>query len=191
MSRSVPGGMATAFGSSHFTGFHLIELQFTSGTIYLTTCPHDVPWNSITWQSVFGVGSVDVVKESGTSVEGIELTLSNVNTANIANALAENIQGRKVILRFAVVDGSGTMYVDTNVWTGKLDTMPIIDAGFGGTGSVKVTAESDLIDMDVPRMVRLSDAEQRRVSSTDRFYEYAASLANTTITWPNKEFFKK
>jgi hypothetical protein len=191
MSRGIPGGMATAFTGSHVTGFHLIELQFTSGTIYLTTCPHDVTWNSISWLSIFGAGSVSVIKETGSSVEGIELTLSNVNTSNLSYALQEDIQGRKVILRYAVVDAAGTMYVDTNVWTGKLDTMPIVDIGSGNSGSVKVTAESDLIDMDVPRMVRLSDAEQKRVSATDRFFEYAASLVNTQIVWPNKEYFKR
>jgi hypothetical protein len=148
-----------------------------------------VAYGGHTYLSAYGVGQVEPIEETDAGVMGLAFTLSHVPSSSLSIALGTEVQGRGVILRMAFVDSGGTLQVDANVWTGYLDQMTITDDS--PNGRIRVTAEHKLIRWDIPRPWRFSDEDQRVVNATDGFFRHAASVAEATIVWPNKEFFKR
>jgi hypothetical protein len=166
----------------------LVRMEFDGGTVYLTDAPHDVEWDGHTWQSLFGMGTVSDIVETDSEVHGLQFTLSGVPTSSIALALTEEIQGRPVSMMLATLSGT-TLSVDQNAWAGHLDVMSI---GLeGNQATITVTAEHPLARWDQPNLLRFSHADQQRLHPGDMFFEYAERMADTTITWPAKEFFRK
>lgn len=186
--RGLDTAFAAAMRDTHATTFVLLQMDLDGGTIRLTDAPHDVTWNGFTWITALGVGTIGNIQESDGEVKGLQFTLSGVPTANVSLALQEDVQGRAVQLRLCALDGT-TILVDQNVWEGTLDTMSIrMD---GETSTIIVTAEHYLSNWDRPKLLRYSDEDQKLLHPTDRFFEYAARMAEVTVTWPNREFFKQ
>lgn len=189
MSRtSLDAPTLAALDAAHVTQLMLIDMEFDSGTQYLTTAPHDVAWNGHTYVSAQGVGSIDAVVETDTEARGLAFTLSGVPGSAIAGALTEPIQGRKVTLRLGIVDGT-TLRVDPNIWSGYLDVMTVDDTAESPT--IRVTAEHASIAWQQPSGRLFSDADQQAAHAGDKFFEYAAKVAEATIVWPAKEFFQR
>ena len=189
MTRGVlDANLLAALNSAHVSSFVLIEMDFDSGMLYLTTAPHDVDWNSNTYTAMQGVGSIAPTVETDAGAQGLTFTLSGVPQSAIAGALTEDVQGRAVVIRLAVIDGT-TLRVDPNVWSGSLDVMSIAD----GTDSavIQVTAEHALIAWQQPSGALFSDAEQQLRHPGDKFFEFAAQMAEATLVWPDKSFFKQ
>ena len=189
-SRNVPAGMKTALDSPHFTGFVFVELYLDAGdggTQYLTSCPHDVDYGGNTYITAWGVSSVSAIVEDGSTIEGLRMSLSHVSVANISSALSLKVQGRRAVVRFAVVT-AGVLYVDPNTWSGKIDTLNLADGP--QEGEIVLTAEHDLATWETPNVRRFSHAEQQRIAPSDMFFEYAAQISKRAIVWPSKEFFK-
>lgn len=176
-----------ALAAAHVTSFLLVEMGFDSGTVYLTTSPHDVTWSGHTYQAAQGIGSIEPITETDAEARGLAFTLSAVPQSAIAGALTEPVQGRPVLVRLAVVDG-GTLRVDPNVWSGRFDQMTIEDSA--GAAQIRVTAEHAMIAWQQARGTLFSDQDQRQIDASDLFFEYAAKMAEATIVWPNKSFFK-
>ena len=189
MSRtSLSGDMLTALAAANVTNFVLLELDFDGGTVYLCDLPFDVSWNSNTYQAAQGIGTIEPITETDQEARGIVLTLSAVNQAAIAQALTEEVQGREALIRLAVVDGT-TLRVDPCVWRGVMDVMTIEDDGKEPV--IRVTAEHQMIAWQQPSGALFSDAEQQERHPGDKFFEFAAQMAEATIVWPGKDFFKQ
>lgn len=186
--------LATAFGAAvrqpHVTMLVLLELYLDGGTQYLASTPHDVDWNGNTYVAAQGIGTIEPTTETDTEARGLTFTLSAVGVANLAGAF-EDVQGRKVILRLAIVDSSTsppTLRVDANVWSGALDVLTIDDTP--GAPVIRVTAEHAMLAWQQPTGQLFSDQDQRAVDPADEFFEYAAEMAEATLVWPNKSFFE-
>lgn len=178
----------TALGQPHVTMLLLLELGWDSGTQYLTSAPHDVTWSGRTYTSAQGIGSIEPTTETATEARGLTFTLSGVPAAAIAGALTEPVQGRTALLRLGVVDG-GVLRVDPNVWSGRFDVMTIEDSAPNPV--IHVTAEHAMLAWQTPSGALFSDAEQKLEHPGDKFFEYAAQMAEATLVWPNKSFFKQ
>ena len=170
--------------------FVLVELGFDSGRVYLSDLPVgiDIEWNGNTYLGAQAIGSIEPITETDTEAKGIAFTLAAVNQASVAAALTEEVQGREALLRLAIVDGD-TLRVDPNVWSGVLDVMTIEDDGQRPV--VRVTAEHMMIAWQQPSGALFSDAEQKARHPGDKFFEFAAQMAEATIVWPGREFFKQ
>lgn len=187
MSRGIDAPTAAALAQPHVTTMLLCELHLDGGIQYLTSAPHDVDWGGNTYRTPGGLGSVEAIAESSTEARGLVFTLAAVNEAAIAGAF-EEVQGRKCVLRLGVLDGT-TLRVDPNVWTGSLDVLTIEDQA--GQPVVRCTAEHSLIAWRTPPGQLFSHADQQAIDPSDLFFQYAADIAEATIVWPNKEFFKQ
>ena len=75
------------------------------------------------------------------------------------------------------------------VWTGSLDVMSISDGA--DSAVIQVTAEHALIAWQQPRGALFSDAEQQMRHPGDKFFEFAAQMAEPTLVWPDNSFFKQ
>lgn len=168
--------------------FPLIEMQLASGTVRIAGLSFPVDWNGFTWLPDRGLGQIETIKESGAEIAGLSFVLSGATPALISGALTENVRGRTIIVRNATVNGT-VVSVDENVWIGQLDTLSIQDSK--DTAQIRVTAEHRLVYWQSPHPVEFSHAAQQLVDPTDTFFSRMADLANATIVWPNKEFFKR
>lgn len=189
MTRSLLPALTTNLQQPHVTGFPLVEMQFTSGTVYVCGAAFDVVWNGATWTSVLGLGQMEAVTETDVEVRGLVFTLSGVQASSIALVLSEEAQGRPVIVRFATLDSGGVLTVDSNVWSGTIDTLQIIDGA--PTATVRVTAEHRLARWATPNNLRYSSEDQTLIDPTDRFFDYAAQMTQINLVWPNKTFFQR
>lgn len=190
MTRSISSPVASAVDASHVTCFPLVEMALDAGTLYLCGAAHDdVTYGGNTYQAVLGVGGIEPIEETDAGVMGLAFTLSHVPSSSISLALGTEVQGRSCRVRLAFVDSGGTLRVDDNVWSGYLDQMTIQDDS--PNGAIRVTAEHRLVRWDTPRPTRFSDEDQRAINSTDGFFKNSAAVAQATLVWPNKEFFKQ
>lgn len=186
--RSLGAGFEANITAAHVTGIALVEMDFDGGTVYFTDAPHDVTYAGNSYLSLFGVGSVSEITETDTEVKGMQFSISGVSQAAIAMVLTERIQGRPVKFMLATLSGTA-LSVDLNVWAGILDVMSIQRED--GTATINITAEHPLARWDQPNLLRYSHQDQLRLHPGDMFFEFAESMAEVTITWPGKEFFKR
>jgi hypothetical protein len=186
--RNLDANFAAAMQAAHVDGFVLVEMALDGGTLYMSGLPFAFDWAGHTYLPVMGVGTVHEILETDSEVADLNFTLSGVPESSIALALSEKVQGRAVIVRQACLD-AGTIYMDENCWQGYLDVMAVDDTG--PTAVINVTAVHAMAAYAEPKVVLFSNEDQQAISPGDRFFEYAAQMANATIVWPSKEFFKQ
>lgn len=188
MSRtSIDGDTLTALQAANVKMFALVELDFDADRVYLCDLAFDVEWDGNTYLAAQGIGTIEPITETDTEARGIVLTLSAVNQAAIATALAEEVQGREALIRLAIVDGE-TLRVDPVVWRGVMDVLTIENRDEQPV--IRVTAEHQMIAWQQPSGALFSDAEQQQLHPGDKFCEFAAQIAEATIVWPAASFFK-
>ena len=189
MSRAIDSATRTALQASHVTHFSLIEMDLASGPLRLVDLAFDVTIDGNVYTAAQGIGSIDPVTETDREASGLKFTLNGVPPGALAGALTElkAAQGRRVTLKLAVWDGTA-LRVDANVWQGVFD-IPVIQEG--DSPLVSVTAESLLLGATRPRGTLSSNEDQQLRAPGDKFFEYAAQLAEATIVWPGKDFYKK
>lgn len=184
---SLTSGFTTAMAAGTVRPFPLIDLQFSSGTDYLCGLDHPVVYGGNTYTPAYGVMQIQAIEETAASAEGLQITIMSAPTANIALALTERVQGRPMTLRMALIDDTGTLQVDPNVWSGEMDTLAIDERS--GTPVVTLTAESMFAVWDRSRPVRYTNAQQQILYPGDRGLEYVETMAEAPIVWPGKAFF--
>ena len=186
--RDLDANTLAALAAANVKMFTLLEIDFDSGRVYLCDLAFDVAWNGHTYLAAQGIGTIEPITETDGEAKGIVLTLSGVQQASIASALSEDVQGREVLIRLAIVDGT-TLRVDDNVWRGVADVMSFEDNG--SQPIIRLTAEHQLIAWQQSSGALFSDAEQQERFPGDKACEFAAQIAEATIVWPAKEFFKQ
>lgn len=184
-SRNLPAGVEGALDQGHVVMFLLVELYFDGGTVYLSGLGHDVNHGGNTYVATQSIGSVAPTTESGSGVRGLTFTLSASGSAAIASALTEPVQDRKVVVKLGVLDASGDLLIDPNVWTGYLDVMTITDSARQPT--IKVTAEHAMARWQQPSGKLFSHADHIIDYPNDKFFEFADEMASKSIIWPSKE----
>lgn len=180
--------MAEKLAAANVTAFFLVEFGFDAERVYLADLPFDVEWEGQTYSGAQHIGRIEPFTETDSEARGLQLTLSAVTQASIAAALTEEVQGREVLLRLVIVDGT-TLRTDPCVWRGVMDVMGIEDDGQHPV--IRVTAEHEFIAWQQPSGALFSDPEQQEEHPGDKFFEFAAQIADATIAWPSAAFFKK
>ncbi|MDN8617878.1 hypothetical protein [Variovorax ginsengisoli] len=185
--RSLSGPTIAALGASTVPLVQLILLGF--GTpIALNTSNWDFVWSGTTYKGAGGLGSVTTIEDSPGEIKGLNFTLSGLDSSYIALALdsVDVVQGTPITVRTAILDSTYAI-VDAPVeWSGKLDTMSIIEDG--ETCSISVTAESSAVDLLRGSPLTYSDADQQALHAGDLAFQYVISQATTPVIWPSKEW---
>jgi hypothetical protein len=188
--RTLDSNQQAAIVASHVTAALLVEMQFATGTIYLTNAGRDIAWNGQTWLATRG-GNVESIREAATSeATGLRFSIAGPIGAYLSTALQEHVQGKPVKVYIAFFDSNEAL-IGTPVeeWSGLIDTMTVDDAP-GGESSIVVTAESRYAQFARPRLRRHSDEDQQAAYPGDLFYQYAADMVEKSIVFPNREWFK-
>lgn len=186
--RSLSAPVTAAIASQTKALVTLLEMQLTS-TLYLNTSAWSIDYDGHTWLPTSGLGAIGPAEDVPGELKGFTFTLSGINSANLAIALAEPIQGRPVVAYTAIFDTATSTILDVQTeWTGRLDTMNIQESGNGCT--IAVTAEHGGIDLLRPRGTKYSNQDQLRAYPGDVFFEYTVDTAERDIIWPAASFWK-
>jgi hypothetical protein len=190
--KTLSAPVLTALASDAVAIVQLVELVFSSGTIRLNSSNWNLAYGGNTYTGAYGLGSVSPVTDQPGEVQGITLVLSGGDPLRIALALdsADEVQGATVRIRTAVISTTDYTVLDAPLdWVGKCDTMSIGEDGL--QAEIRVSAESNAVDLLRGTPVTLSDADQQALFPGDRAFEYVVSQIDQPVIWPSREFFFK
>lgn len=181
MSR-ISTALATAFGTDAVPIFILLELQFDSGTVRLSTLIQSLTWNTYTWTPAGGNLKFNFPDETGeVRATGGSIELSGLDPSYIALADTENYQGRRCNIYIGAFDSSGVVVVDPDPNPWFIDVME--PAADGETATIVVAIESRMAPADRPNERRYTPEDQALRYEGDKGFDFVASLQNKEIIW--------
>lgn len=188
MSRNLPPAVAAVLNSDHVNLFYMLEMEFRTGTVYLTNLGFDVVWDGQVYTGAGAVGSVEEVRETSASeATGLKFSLSGIPSDMVSIALGEHVQGKWARLYTAFWADGRIVGQPILEWAGLIDTMPISDSADSAT--VTVNVESRVVSFKRPNVRRYNNADQQTKYPGDRFFEYVESMAEKPLVWPSREFY--
>ena len=174
----------------------LVELQLTTGTMYVTTWPHDLTIAGQTYTAIH-VDVADVSESENGAADKVTLSVAITSQAMLAVALGsvETYRGRKVKLYLQFFDdtfqpvGSAVHY-----WTGRMEPARIApeerdEGGIGGRIDFPCN-RAGVARARTTDGLRISDAQHQATYAGDKGYEYITTLVEKPATWLTIPFLK-
>ena len=182
MSRGLPTGFQSAVSAPVVRPAFLVELDWPSGTVYVWTGYGNISWGGHTFVGTGHIGKISEIKESGDlSANGVTLSLSGIPSGLIAEALANDAQGKPAKIWLAAFSADGSLAADPYlVFDGKIDQTEIEDSG--DTATISVQLQKELVD-NRSGARRYTHEDQQIDYPGDMGFEYVAGLATKTVTW--------
>jgi hypothetical protein len=182
MTRALDANQTNALSASHISGISFVELDFST-PLYLCSLPYNFSWNGITWIGAGSLGSISPVGENGDlQAQGVQLSLTGVDSSLVSTALSEAYQGKGCQVWFCPLDPAAGQLIGApiRVFVGRIDTMAI---EVGDKATITLTGESRLIDFLRPRISRYTDAEQQALYPGDLGLQYVNDLQEANVPW--------
>ena len=187
--RGAPSGFVTALQQPHVVQFELIDLMFDGAPQYLCALDFAVAYGGNTYSNALGVATIADVSETADSFEGLKITISGVQTANLSLFLTNKIRGRVATLRSAAISG-GTLTVDDGAWAGYMDT-PLVTHGGDGQATIEIACENRFASWSRHKPVFFTNGWQQARFPGDLGLEFVESTANKRITFPSAEWWRQ
>lgn len=180
--RTLPTGFQTAVSAPVVRPAFLVQLNWPSGTVYAWTGYGNIAWGGHTFIGTGYLGKISEIKESGDlAANGVNLSLSGIPSALVAEALENNAQGQPAKIWLAAMAADGSFAADPYlVFDGKIDQTVITDSGDSAT--ITVQLQKELVD-NRSGARRYTHEDQQIDFPGDRGFEYVAGLATKTISW--------
>lgn len=178
---------ALAAGTVRQVGFVFLDLDDLP--LYLNTERVDIAWNGHTWLGVGQLASVEPLEENlQTAATGYRLTISTAQTSDMAVALSSKPTNRACEVYIGLYnEGHQLIGAPWLECRGLLDKFDVVDGQADASGIVTSTwtasVENELIDLDRPRVRRMTDADHQAEFPGDRFFEYVAEMAEREFNW--------
>lgn len=133
--------------------------------------------------SLIQIGAI--IRSANPVVQTVEIELSQIDDR--INALVRDYdarQGRVEVYR-GLFDPATRALVSPGIprFYGFVDGVEIVTPAEGGTGSVKLTCRSHTQEFSRSNPATRSDADQRRRSATDNFYQDVSLAGDLEIWW--------
>lgn len=183
MARSLPAALSTQFGAAQLKPFYAVELDFDSETLRFWTGYGTITASGEEWDGAGTILSITSPTENiDLSADGISISFSGLDSSIVAVTLTQNYRGRSAKVYIGALDSSNQPVSDLyQVFAGRMDVMSIQEDG--QTATVNISVENVLIDLDRPRIRKLTDEEQRKRFPGDASLENVASLQDRQISW--------
>jgi hypothetical protein len=188
--RPMSSEMQQAVTSVTGESVHLIEFEFSTGVLRMSTGAVDLDWASDTWRAVGGLLQFGGVHESAdASDQSVEIRLSGVNQTVVAALLSSNWRGRSVTIWKAFFDPETGAIISTplRLFRGKQLTQYVVQetrADHDRPGTVEITTRvMTELGIDNRRGIISNVATHQRYYPGDTFFQTAVSMANTKIYW--------
>ena len=187
MSRGVQAGFLTEMGEDVVYPAFFVEFVFDSGASRFWTgevnIDADLGDGTLTWIGGSLLGTMEFSGESEQlEARGLVFTLSGVDRTYYAVARSTLYRKRPVRVWYAHTNPTGTAV--TYAWeieSAKMDQLSIAESD--ETISLRLTCESDMIDMFTPARVFLSSFEQHKKYPDDNFYKFVPKIPGLSIGW--------
>ena len=172
-----------------FLEFQFVTLPSTPATVYFTTAPVDLDWNSQTWQAVGGNLVLEPIVESADRLAaGLQIELNAVDLNIVALVLGKGHRGRLCIITYAHYDPTtGTVISNPlELFRGYMnDSFEIEETRTDelATASIKTRVSSRLVEMSKIKGIRTNPASLQAHQPTDTFFDNTAAIAGRVIFW--------
>lgn len=174
----------------------LVDLEFASGTQYLTTFGSPIVANGHTYTAIGNLLSVSDFRESEVlSTDKLSIKLSLVNTAMLAYVVgpASEYRNRSVRIYAQLLDDKWVpVELPILRWTGIMDKVRVTrrtSKTEGSSGDVELVCQrSGLARFRNVLGFRMSDAQQQSDYPGDLGLEYTEQLLTDPPVWMSKRF---
>ena len=210
MSSTLPSVITNSLDNSVINPFFAVEMNFDNNNILrLWTGVGTLTFNGQDWAgagTLLGISAVEETTE--TAARGADITITGMPSEVLALALSTPYQGRTCKIYFGLFevasdkilkedssfllleDGSKIFLEDLNsglteIFTGYMDQMNIIEDA--QTGTIQVSVENKLIDLERARVARYTAEYQRSRNiagaSTDAGFDFVADMQDQKLAW--------
>ncbi|MEH6721287.1 MAG: hypothetical protein V7704_20610 [Aurantimonas endophytica] len=171
----------------------LAKLDFKSQTMRLFAGAGVRDFGGFEWRGLGGLISIDGLSDQrGTTANPVTITLSGVDQAVLAKAIAEvgEVQNRPITIIWQLLDSDmqpvGRLIP---IWWGLMQS-PVIDRteaseDGGAFCTVSIPCESLMVGRSRPPQGRFTDSDQQKRYPGDRFFERITENKGKVITWPD------
>lgn len=177
----------------------LLQLDFSTGTTYLTTAPQTLITGGNIYTGLGALVSVGNLKESAdSSAEKITLSLAVASAAMLALALGnvEGYRGRAVRLYLQLFDAQfAPVASPLQRWSGSMDKVQITrqpaEAGSPGAGGGSIDLQCSRSGMARARYyqgLRLTHQQHQSRWAGDTGLQYARTLIEQPALWLSRRF---
>jgi hypothetical protein len=183
MTRTLGSTFQTELAAKELSPFFAVEMDFDGDPVRLWGGYGNLVIDGDTYTGAATLLNISAISEtSEVQANGITVTLSGIDNSLISAALSEAYQGRELKVYFGVLNDAGAIIDDPYIaFKGRMDVMTIDEGAESSTMSV--TAESRLIDLDVTRERRYTDADQKIDFPDDKGLEFIADIQDKEIIW--------
>lgn len=189
--RTLSGTTTTQFASNDY-GEALLFVQMDFGTVLrLHTGDGTISHGGNDWLGTGAIGSIEEIADAVGEHKPLRFTLSGVQSSYLALALGSDIKNVAATVSVCVLSASDrkTIVDVLQVWSGKLDQMPIRMAG--DTCSISVTAEHAGTAYARPKPLRYTDDDQQRLYPGDTCCRFVVSQSQKQDVWPAASYFRQ
>lgn len=191
MTVTTNAGFDAVAASPVATPINLVEMDFATATLYLTTWPVDVVYSGQPYQGIGVLGRIGEMRESEDgNTQSLDLELSQVNATLLGAALGSvsNYQGRAVRVKLALADSTGVIQgAPVLRFSGFMDLVKI--SRQEGQGIVTMSCKTGGYDLRKnPTALRLNDQQHQAERPGELGLAYVADLIGKPQQWLSKRF---
>ena len=160
MSRTLSTEMQAVATAEVVRPIYLIDMEFTSGSVYFWSGLGNLTFNSNTYIGAGDLLSIGTVSETAElQANGATVTLTGIKQSLVTIARDEPYQGRPLTIRLGALDDSGDLVSSpVIIFSGFMDVMTIADGG--ETSTISISVENKLIAFERSFVRRYTSEDQ-------------------------------
>lgn len=172
--RGMSSEMIAASGSDRLRTFHLIAMEFATPARF-AMAHRDITWNGVTYRASGDLLEVSDAEES-TEIRAneIQITLSGVSQANLAQALLQEFIERPVTIRRGFFGADDAIVIGpVTIFEGRVDSWSWAEDPDRGTAAITWRVASHWVDFERTAGRRSNHEDQQLHYPGDRGLEHA------------------
>lgn len=183
--RNASAAVLTELGSTSNAPFHLFQVLWDSGTVYLTDSATEISWGGQTYTalgSMLGFGNIE--ESAGLQATGVDLTLSGVPTSLVSSFMTEDFIDRHVKIYKGFFDANGAVIADPIlIFEGLMDAPDFVEAVEDNSTVITIPASNQWMAFDKVNGRMTNTNSQARYFSGDKGFNFVPGLNEKIITW--------
>ncbi len=183
--RGMSAGMLAEIGAAEIRPAYLLELEFDSGTMFLTDAAIDITYAGNVYERTAGLLSFSGISETGDLlVNQITMELAAADTSQaMAKVLTDDFLDRPCRIYLALLNASaGVISSPVKIFEGRMDAPSISDDPEGGYSTVSVRGTPAWVDFGRRPGRHTNDEEQQFYFPGDLGFEFVSQLPKQ-IKW--------
>lgn len=174
----------------------LAKMEFKSSTIYAWNGEYELTINGNKYLPMHGIAQIEGLSQITTiQSQAVTITLNGIPTNKVdllKLALEETPEANQqaITIYMQLFDNAWQpIGVPIGIWWGFMQpprvSLSETTAESGASQTITLTAENAFLNKSRPSAGRYTDRDQQKRYPNDKFYQFASSLVNKTITYPD------